>query len=146
MKFPQLPVGRYFQWQGERYCKTGPVTAHASDGSRTLIPRSARIEPADPATETNANANPGTGIAHADVEAALAAFTGSLREYAASLEGPQRSALDAHIDAAEQAFHRALSPPGIADSQALQRAGGAARSSAQSTTQRAPSRRRRTCM
>lgn len=112
MKFPQIPVGQYFRWQGERYCKAGPMTAHARDGSQKLIPRSAQVEPLDAAADTARAQQGGTEIPVADVAAALAALTGSLRDYAASLEGPARSALAARIDAAERDFRRALSLPG----------------------------------
>lgn len=114
MKFPQLPVGQYFRWQGERYCKAGPMTAHASDGSQRLIPHSARVEPLDAAADMARAQEGGTEIPAADVAAALAAFTGSLRDHAAGLEGPARSALAERIDAAERDFRRALSLPGRA--------------------------------
>jgi hypothetical protein len=60
MKFPQLPIGQSFTWQGEVYCKTSPIAAtHISSGQTRMIPRSAtpiplgeaKALPADPAPE-----------------------------------------------------------------------------------------------
>jgi hypothetical protein len=110
MKFTQLPVGSRFLWQGERYAKTGPMTAHAADGSQKLIPRSARVEPAG-AADGHHNAAGDAALARADVLTALAALTDSLREHAETLEGPQRSALGSRIDMAERDFRRALGLP-----------------------------------
>jgi hypothetical protein len=84
------------------------MTARAGDGSQTLIPRSAQVEPLDAAADTAPAQDPGSGIPVADVAAALSALSGSLRDYAASLEGPARSALAERIDAAERGFRRAL--------------------------------------
>lgn len=111
MKFPQLPVGSHFRWQGERYCKTGTLTAHAADGTHKLIPRSARVEPLDTAADHRSPANTGSGIPAADVGVALDALTGALRGFAKTLEGPQRSALAQRIDLAERDFRRTLRLP-----------------------------------
>jgi hypothetical protein len=108
MKFPDLPNGSRFIWQGEHYCKTGPMTADAADGCKKLIPRSARIAPVDAAETTAAPAGAAAEIAAADVAAALAALTQSLRDFAETLQGPPRSALAQRIDVAEAAFRRAL--------------------------------------
>jgi hypothetical protein len=46
MKFPQLPLGQSFSWQGEVYCKTGPIAAtHSATGQTRMIPRSASVSP-----------------------------------------------------------------------------------------------------
>lgn len=45
MKFPQLPVGARFRFQGEDYCKTSPLAASGADGAQRMIPRSALVEP-----------------------------------------------------------------------------------------------------
>jgi hypothetical protein len=87
------------------------MTARAGNGSQTLIPRSAQVEPLDAAADAARAQDTGTEIPVADVAAALAALTGSLRDYAASLEGPARSALAERIDAAERDFRRALGLP-----------------------------------
>jgi hypothetical protein len=106
MKFPQLPLGARFRWQGEHYRKTGPMTAHAeAGGEQRLIPRSAAVEPVDNGTP------PPTGEARlsaSEVRAALDAFSADLRGYAASLDGSDRSALEARIAAAARSFRDAL--------------------------------------
>lgn len=44
MKFPHLPMGQRFYFQGEPYVKTGPLTARREqDGSSRMIPRSAMV-------------------------------------------------------------------------------------------------------
>ena len=47
MKFPQLPVGARFRYQGEIWCKTGPLAASGAGGASRMIPRSASIEPVE---------------------------------------------------------------------------------------------------
>ncbi len=48
MKFPQLPIGSRFEFEGVQYIKSGPLTATASDGSgQRLIKRSAIVTPLD---------------------------------------------------------------------------------------------------
>jgi hypothetical protein len=44
-KFSLLPIGEAFEYQGERYTKSGPLTASRSDGSSRMIPRSAVVSP-----------------------------------------------------------------------------------------------------
>lgn len=45
-RFTLIPVGENFEFQGERYCKTGPLTATSVDGKRQrMIPRSAMVRP-----------------------------------------------------------------------------------------------------
>ncbi|HEY9148090.1 MAG TPA: hypothetical protein VIQ22_03680 [Gammaproteobacteria bacterium] len=60
-KFTLLPVGDCFEYQGEQYSKTGPLTAcNLSTNRQRMIPRSALIkplgaaEPAVPQTEVAA--------------------------------------------------------------------------------------------
>lgn len=44
MKFPQVPLGQRFLFQGESYLKIGPLTARRErDGENRLIPRSALV-------------------------------------------------------------------------------------------------------
>jgi hypothetical protein len=46
MKFPALPIGQAFTWQGEVYSKTGPISAtHRESGQSRMIPRSATVAP-----------------------------------------------------------------------------------------------------
>lgn len=111
MKFTQLPVGSRFLWQGERYAKTGPMTAHTADGRQKLIPRSAHVEPADAADGDHNAAPSGAALPRADVLTALAELTDSVRDFAETLEGPQRSALGQRLAMAEREFRRALRLP-----------------------------------
>lgn len=55
-KFTLLAVGEAFEFQGERYTKSGPLTASRSDnGSQRMIPRSAVVVPlAESASVTQA--------------------------------------------------------------------------------------------
>jgi hypothetical protein len=105
MKFPQLPPGARFRWQGELYRKTGPMTAHAeAGGAQKLMPRSAVVEPVADATAGSQEQR----FSAAEVQAALDAYQASLRAYAEGLAGPERSALQAQMDLAERAFRAAL--------------------------------------
>jgi hypothetical protein len=45
MRLPQLPLGARFEYQGERYTKTGPLTAAADQGGQRMIPRHAVLRP-----------------------------------------------------------------------------------------------------
>ena len=48
MRFPQLPIGRRFSYQGKTYTKTGPLTAsEESTGKSQLIMKSAEVTPLD---------------------------------------------------------------------------------------------------
>jgi len=45
MKFSQVPIGEMFNYQGNDYTKSGPLTATTeSDGKSKLIPRSANVK------------------------------------------------------------------------------------------------------
>lgn len=107
MKFPQLPIGARFRWQGELYRKTGPMTAYAETGAgQKLIPRSAVVEPLqDGAAEPPAAAARFTAD---EVQAALRALTDRLRAYAQTLDGSERSTLEAHLEDAARGFRAAL--------------------------------------
>ena len=106
MKFPQLPPGARFRWQGDVYRKIGPMTARAEAGAgERLIPRSAVVEPvADGAT----SAQPADHFSPAEVQAALDAYQASLRAYLETMDVPTREALEAHMQAGAQAFRAAL--------------------------------------
>lgn len=44
MRFPQVPIGQRFTFQGKQYTKTGPLTASEEHtGSQRLLPRSAEV-------------------------------------------------------------------------------------------------------
>ncbi|WP_058556829.1 hypothetical protein [Thiohalocapsa sp. ML1] len=99
MKFPQLPIGSRFTWQGERYCKSGPMTATVEgSGATRMVPRSAVIAPAD-ATDAGS-----TEPRETSVEAALAALANRLEAYADTLPADARAGLRAALDEAVAAF------------------------------------------
>lgn len=45
MKLQQLPLGARFEWDGQVYVKTGPLTAASQSGGNRLIPRFAVLKP-----------------------------------------------------------------------------------------------------
>lgn len=47
MKFPQLPVGARFEYEGRVYVKTGPISAASEQGGQRMIPRHAVLRPVD---------------------------------------------------------------------------------------------------
>jgi hypothetical protein len=45
MRFPQVPIGQRFSYQGQLYSKTGPLTAsEEGSGAQRMIPRAAEVE------------------------------------------------------------------------------------------------------
>jgi len=63
-KFTLVPVGECFEYQGEQYSKTGPLTATNLDTNRQrMIPRSAMVSPgAAPTAATDDDASPHSGF------------------------------------------------------------------------------------
>ena len=50
MRFPQVPIGQRFTFQGRQYTKTGPLTASEEHtGKQRLLPRSAEVALVDAA-------------------------------------------------------------------------------------------------
>ena len=47
MKLHQLAVGARFEYAGQTYVKTGPITASAEQGGTQMIPRHATLKPLD---------------------------------------------------------------------------------------------------
>jgi hypothetical protein len=47
MKFPQLPIGARFEFEGKLYVKTGPIAAVSEEGGLRMIPRWAVLRPLD---------------------------------------------------------------------------------------------------
>jgi hypothetical protein len=69
MRFGQVQIGQRFRWQGQGFCKTGPLTAHADEGGdQRLIPRSAAVEPieADQAVSAAPTIPRGTALSALD--------------------------------------------------------------------------------
>jgi len=51
MKFSKLEIGRVFDYQGNRYTKSGPLQAEdMATGKERMIPRAASVLPVDTAT------------------------------------------------------------------------------------------------
>ncbi len=45
MRFPQVPIGQRFRYQGQLYSKTGPLTAsEEGSGAQRMIARAAEVE------------------------------------------------------------------------------------------------------
>jgi predicted dinucleotide-binding enzyme len=69
-KFTLLAIGDAFEFQGEQYTKTGPLTAsRLENGSQRMIPRSAVVAPLSgaqsPATEIEAKQLPAEQVLEA---------------------------------------------------------------------------------
>ncbi len=47
MKLNHLPIGARFEYEGQIYTKTGPITAAAEKGGQRMIPRHAVLRPLD---------------------------------------------------------------------------------------------------
>jgi hypothetical protein len=47
MKFPQLPIGARFEFEGKTYVKTGPIAATGEEGGQRMIPRWADLRVQD---------------------------------------------------------------------------------------------------
>ena len=47
MKLTQLPLGARFEYEGEIFTKTGPMTAASEKGGQRMIPRYAVLKPAE---------------------------------------------------------------------------------------------------
>jgi hypothetical protein len=105
MKFPQLPIGTRFTWQGEQYCKSGPMTATVEgSGAERLIPRSANIAVAGAAAAGSSEPGPGDK----QIAAALAALAARLESYADTLPADERAGLRAALGEAIAAFRAKL--------------------------------------
>ena len=99
MKFPQLPIGEHFEYQGQTLVKIGPMTAcNASGGESRLIPRSALVIPAGmPAAEP-----PAPALTPALVQEALVACEGRWRTAIAGLDESCRVVVEAALVAAQR--------------------------------------------
>lgn len=47
MKINLIPLGTRFEYEGEIYTKTGPMTAASEKGGQRMIPRHATLRPVD---------------------------------------------------------------------------------------------------
>lgn len=98
MKFQHLGIGQQFIYKDERYVKDGPVMAqHLASGKKTLIPRSAELEPVDGSVTVPPTAD--------DRHIAADSLLDALNAYEHDLLQAMRPHLD---DAAQQQLHEAL--------------------------------------
>jgi hypothetical protein len=109
MKFPQLPIGKRFAYQGQVYTKTGPLTARReADGTQRMIPRAALVAPADTGTSAApGGADAGAGRGHPWSQA-LDAYEQVLRSALADRAPAASEGLESVLEAARQAFAEAL--------------------------------------
>ncbi|MEW6677771.1 MAG: hypothetical protein AB1421_07605 [Pseudomonadota bacterium] len=73
MKFPQLPIGTRFEYDGKVYVKTGPIAASGEDGGQRMIPRYAPLRVLDGYTPPPPKPRPST-LDSAEVRQAFEAF------------------------------------------------------------------------
>jgi hypothetical protein len=87
VKFPQLPIGERFEYQGATLVKIGPLTAcSAAGGESQLIPRSALVTPTGTATAKPTT----TPLTPALVQDALVACEARWRAAIAGLDESRR--------------------------------------------------------
>lgn len=113
MKFPLLPVGQRFAFEGEIYTKAGPMTARRErDGGQRLIPRSAAVAPAESLGAASPPASGALGPAARTgavaCSAALDAYEAALRGGLAALDADLPGRLDPLLERARTAFRAAL--------------------------------------
>jgi hypothetical protein len=111
MRFPQLPLGARFLYQGKVYSKTSALLASAEDGSgQRIIPKYADLAPAEGEVATPAPAEPPAMLDKSMVTATFAAHHAGCRDLLRQVsQDPARieSAL-ADLEAARQRFLAAL--------------------------------------
>lgn len=72
MKLQHLAIGDRFEYNGDVYVKTGPLTAASENGGQRVIPRSAVLRPVGAADAAPAAA--GSSLQRQQVAAAFATF------------------------------------------------------------------------
>lgn len=75
MKLQHLAIGDRFEYNGDAYVKTGPLTAASENGGQRVIPRSAVLRPVGSADAAPVVAN--TNLERQQVAAAFATFYAS---------------------------------------------------------------------
>ncbi|HXE38299.1 MAG TPA: hypothetical protein VN639_07455 [Azonexus sp.] len=99
MKLQHLPIGARFEYKGQVFVKTGPLTAASEEGGQQIIPRSAVLKPLDgPPTEAKGK---GREVEEARVLAAFADFHEACSRLVDVTARPQ-------LEAARLKFLRAL--------------------------------------
>jgi len=100
VKFPQVPVGGRFDYQGETLIKIGPMTAcNERGGDARLIPRSAVVTPVGATPEAQPVASI---LTQALVREALAAFDERLRSALGALDQAERAPIEAALETARR--------------------------------------------
>ncbi len=103
MRFSLLPIGESFEFQNERYCKNGPLTAVNLENNRQrMIPRSALVQSESPALPDHP---PKPQVSTLDAGKVSAAFT---RYHEACLEllatSDDKTALQQKLESLRQQF------------------------------------------
>jgi len=114
VKFPQLPVGRRFQYQGETLVKVGPLTACGERGGNTrMIPRSALVVPLSEGPDRSAGEHSDSDRSRLQV--ALGHFEARWRAALQALDEPARGLIEPALAEAQSDLLKELSPPGPAE-------------------------------
>mgnify|MGYP006915288051 CR=1 FL=1 len=74
MKLNHLPIGARFEYEGQIYTKTGPITAAAEKGGQRMIPRYAVLRPVDGSAPVEAPPLPARQLDEATVRSAFDDF------------------------------------------------------------------------
>lgn len=107
MKFPLLPLGARFQFQGRVYVKTGPLLGTPEDGGETrVIPRWAVLQPVGEAARPAAPPPADQPLEAAQVMAAFDEYHARCVQLLADAPVERRQALEE----ARRAFLERLNP------------------------------------
>ncbi len=100
MKLQQLPIGARFEYEGQVFTKTGPMTASAEKGGQRIIPRYATLTPLDGAPSEGDRSKVGQ-VDLLKVQAAFSSFHETCRELVDESAWPA-------LEAARREFFAAL--------------------------------------
>lgn len=100
MKLQHLPMGARFEYEGQIFTKTGPMTASAEQGGQRIIPRYATLRPLDAAPAESARGKSGQ-VDMLKVQAAFSSFHDTCCELVDESDWPA-------LEAARRAFFAAL--------------------------------------
>ena len=101
MKLTQLPLGARFEYDGEIFTKTGPMTAASEKHGQRMIPRYAVLKPADGFTPPAAGPETARLLDEGAVLAAFERFFGTALRLSDDFS-------KAELEAARQKFLAAL--------------------------------------
>jgi hypothetical protein len=107
MRFPQLPIGARFEYQGNRYSKTSALLASAEDGSgQRIIPKYADLAPVQGDAAAPLPAQPQATVDMLTVTSAFAVHHAACRDLLVQV-GKDPTCIEAalaSLDAARQGF------------------------------------------